>query len=145
MLTRLLQAARTFLQNEDGPTAVEYAVMLTLIVVACIGTITALGGNASAIFAMVSGDVGNVPASGYAYGQQMSGGSSVSSGYWFSTSANNEGWGYDASTGQAYNYLGNPLGTQAPGVLATSMDGSATGTWTYGGENPPAPGSGFTE
>ena len=32
-----------FLKAEDGPTAVEYAVMLALIIVVCIGTITALG------------------------------------------------------------------------------------------------------
>jgi pilus assembly protein Flp/PilA len=58
MLTRLLHAARTFLQNEDGPTAVEYAVMLTLIVVACIVTVTALGGNANGIFGVVAGVFG---------------------------------------------------------------------------------------
>ena len=30
-----------FLKNEDGPTAVEYAVMLALIIVVCIAAITA--------------------------------------------------------------------------------------------------------
>lgn len=34
---------KKFLTSEDGPTAVEYAVMLALIVVVCIGTITAVG------------------------------------------------------------------------------------------------------
>ena len=34
---------KKFLASEDGPTAVEYAVMLALIVVVCIGTITAIG------------------------------------------------------------------------------------------------------
>ena len=34
---------KNFLRSEDGPTAVEYAVMLALIVVVCIGTITAIG------------------------------------------------------------------------------------------------------
>ena len=33
----------SFLKNEDGPTAVEYAVMLALIVVVCITAITTLG------------------------------------------------------------------------------------------------------
>ena len=42
-----------FLQAEDGPTAVEYAVMLALIIVVCIGTITALGNNANATFTTV--------------------------------------------------------------------------------------------
>jgi len=39
-----------FLKNEDGPTAVEYAVMLALIVVVCITAISAVGSNASVIF-----------------------------------------------------------------------------------------------
>ncbi len=34
---------KKFLASEDGPTAVEYAVMLALIVVVCIGTITNVG------------------------------------------------------------------------------------------------------
>ena len=33
----------TFLKAENGPTAVEYAVMLALILVVCIGTITVIG------------------------------------------------------------------------------------------------------
>ena len=32
-----------FLKAENGPTAVEYAVMLALILVVCIGTITVVG------------------------------------------------------------------------------------------------------
>ncbi len=32
-----------FLKSEDGPTAVEYSVMLALIVVVCINTISAVG------------------------------------------------------------------------------------------------------
>jgi len=39
-----------FLQREDGPTAVEYAVMLALIVVVCISAITALGSNSNKVF-----------------------------------------------------------------------------------------------
>ena len=35
----------TFLKAEDGPTAVEYAVMLSMIIVICLGAITALGNN----------------------------------------------------------------------------------------------------
>jgi pilus assembly protein Flp/PilA len=46
-----------FLKNEDGPTAVEYAVMLALIVVVCIGAITTLGGNANATFTSVGSAV----------------------------------------------------------------------------------------
>ena len=43
-----------FLQREDGPTAVEYAVMLALIVVMCISAITALGSNANKTFSNVA-------------------------------------------------------------------------------------------
>ena len=43
-----------FLQAEDGPTAVEYAVMLSLIIVVCLVAITALGQNASATFGNVA-------------------------------------------------------------------------------------------
>jgi pilus assembly protein Flp/PilA len=42
-----------FMRNEDGPTAVEYAVMLALIIVVCIGAIQTLGTNANATFTSV--------------------------------------------------------------------------------------------
>ena len=43
-----------FMKREDGPTAVEYAVMLALIIVVCITAITALGTNANKTFSSVS-------------------------------------------------------------------------------------------
>jgi pilus assembly protein Flp/PilA len=43
-----------FLKKEDGPTAVEYAVMLALIIVVCIAAITALGSTASNTFSVVN-------------------------------------------------------------------------------------------
>jgi pilus assembly protein Flp/PilA len=42
-----------FLQREDGPTAVEYAVMQALIIAVCIGAITTLGQNANSTFGTV--------------------------------------------------------------------------------------------
>ena len=39
-----------FLKEEDGPTAVEYAVMLALIVVVCLAAVTSLGTSASQKF-----------------------------------------------------------------------------------------------
>jgi pilus assembly protein Flp/PilA len=39
-----------FVKAEDGPTAVEYAVMLALIIVVCIGAVTTLGTKASGTF-----------------------------------------------------------------------------------------------
>ena len=52
-MRQLGQFAVAFLQNEDGPTAVEYAVMLALIIVVCITAITALGSNANGTFSRV--------------------------------------------------------------------------------------------
>ena len=52
------QAIVNFLKQEDGPTAVEYAVMLALIIVVCIGAITTLGSNANATFTTVAQTVG---------------------------------------------------------------------------------------
>jgi pilus assembly protein Flp/PilA len=48
-----------FLRREDGPTAVEYAVMLALIIVVCIAAITTLGGNANSTFTSVGNSVGS--------------------------------------------------------------------------------------
>jgi pilus assembly protein Flp/PilA len=47
----MTRAIIRFLKGEDGPTAVEYAVMLALIVVVCIAAITVLGKNANDTFA----------------------------------------------------------------------------------------------
>ena len=49
----IARAAR-FLRDEDGPTAVEYAVMLALIIVVCITAITTLGTNANNTFSNVA-------------------------------------------------------------------------------------------
>ena len=61
-MRKLFQGVVAFLKNEDGPTAVEYAVMLALIIVVCIGAITTLGGNANATFTS-AGDATNVSGS----------------------------------------------------------------------------------
>ena len=42
-----------FLKKEDGPTAVEYAVMLALIIVVCLAAITTIGKNANNTFTTV--------------------------------------------------------------------------------------------
>jgi pilus assembly protein Flp/PilA len=54
MLRTVTRHAVKFVKAEDGPTAVEYAVMLALIIVVCIGTITSLGGGAQATFQNVA-------------------------------------------------------------------------------------------
>ena len=55
----LTQAVVNSLKQEDGPTAVEYAVMLALIIVVCIMAITALGSNANLTFTTVSNSIAN--------------------------------------------------------------------------------------
>jgi pilus assembly protein Flp/PilA len=50
----LTSKVRRFLANEDGPTAVEYAVMLALILVACITIVQSLGTSASTTFSTVN-------------------------------------------------------------------------------------------
>ena len=57
-MRKLTQFAVDFLKREDGPTAVEYAVMLALIIVVCITAITALGSNANKTFNSVSTAIG---------------------------------------------------------------------------------------
>ena len=50
MLSNLRNKLRRFLQSEDGPTAVEYAVMLALIIIVCIAAIQTVGTNANTVF-----------------------------------------------------------------------------------------------
>jgi pilus assembly protein Flp/PilA len=57
MLSNLKTKLVNFLKAEDGPTAVEYAVMLALIIVVCIAAISALGSNASNTFDYVGNQV----------------------------------------------------------------------------------------
>jgi pilus assembly protein Flp/PilA len=49
-----LQKVAQFLKAEDGPTAVEYAVMLALIVVVCLVAITAMGTAANKVFGNIA-------------------------------------------------------------------------------------------
>jgi pilus assembly protein Flp/PilA len=53
-----IRSIKEFLVSEDGPTAVEYAVMLALIIVVCLAAIQAVGTNASSTFTNVSGQLG---------------------------------------------------------------------------------------
>ena len=50
----LATKVQRFLVSEDGPTAVEYAVMLALIVIVCLTAIRSIGTNANETFEAVA-------------------------------------------------------------------------------------------
>ncbi len=50
----MISRVQRFLTSEDGPTAVEYAVMLALILVACITIVGTLGKSVSSTFNAVN-------------------------------------------------------------------------------------------
>lgn len=58
-MRKLLTAVKDFMVAEDGPTAVEYAVMLALIIVVCIAVIGTLGKNAQTTFSNVATAIGS--------------------------------------------------------------------------------------
>ena len=53
----LTKKVQRFLVSEDGPTAVEYAVMLALIVIVCLTAIRSVGTNANLTFEAVAADL----------------------------------------------------------------------------------------
>ena len=52
-MSRYVSWVRKFMVSEDGPTAVEYAVMLALIIVVCLAAIGTIGTNANTTFTAV--------------------------------------------------------------------------------------------
>ena len=50
MLSSIIAFAVDFVRNDDGRTAVEYAIMLALIVTVCLAAIVTLGSNANQVF-----------------------------------------------------------------------------------------------
>jgi pilus assembly protein Flp/PilA len=54
-MRKFVDCVKRFVKSEDGPTAVEYAVMLALIIVVCIAVITQVGTSSSATFNTVNG------------------------------------------------------------------------------------------
>ncbi len=53
----LAKKVQRFLASEDGPTAVEYAVMLALIVIVCLTAISSIGNNANTTFQNVADSI----------------------------------------------------------------------------------------
>ncbi len=58
-MKNLALKVQRFLKSEDGPTAVEYAVMLALIVIVCLTAINSLGTNAKTTFSNVAASIGS--------------------------------------------------------------------------------------
>ena len=56
-MKNFMQKVKTFIKSEDGPTAVEYAIMLALIVIVCLAAIQAIGTNASGAFQDIADDL----------------------------------------------------------------------------------------
>jgi pilus assembly protein Flp/PilA len=57
-MRRLRRSIVQFLSAEEGPTAVEYAVMLAMIIVVCLATISTLGSNTNNGFSYTANKVG---------------------------------------------------------------------------------------
>ena len=63
-MTTLMRRAGELLRSEDGPTATEYAVMLALIIVLCMGAITGIGTTTEGVFANLDGEIEGTGAPG---------------------------------------------------------------------------------
>jgi pilus assembly protein Flp/PilA len=57
-MKNLTAKVQRFLVSEDGPTAVEYAVMLALIVIVCLTAIRSIGTKANTTFTNVANSLG---------------------------------------------------------------------------------------
>ncbi len=56
-MNELVSKVRRFLVSEDGPTAVEYGVMLALIIAVCAATVKTLGTSVNASFSSASSSI----------------------------------------------------------------------------------------
>jgi pilus assembly protein Flp/PilA len=63
-MSLLAKKVQRFLVSEDGPTAVEYAVMLALIIIVCLTAITNLGQSVNTTFTNIKTKVDSVNPSG---------------------------------------------------------------------------------
>lgn len=56
-MKKMLRILKTFALEQDGPTATEYAFMLAVIIVACLGAITTLSNHVQATFATMTANM----------------------------------------------------------------------------------------
>jgi pilus assembly protein Flp/PilA len=59
MLSQVTRMVWEFYKCEEGPTAVEYAVMLALIITVCMGAVQILGANTNSTFKTVATKLGS--------------------------------------------------------------------------------------
>ena len=59
-MSSLANKAARFLASEDGPTAVEYAVMLAMIIMTCLLGVQAIGANSNSVFEDIADDMNNL-------------------------------------------------------------------------------------
>lgn len=59
-MKKFFDKVQKFLKSEDGPTAVEYAIMLALIVIVCLTAIQAVGTTANTAFQQITTDLNAV-------------------------------------------------------------------------------------
>jgi pilus assembly protein Flp/PilA len=58
-MRRFILRVRRFVRSEDGPTAVEYSVMLALIIVICLAAIKSVGTKTSTVFTNAAASMGS--------------------------------------------------------------------------------------
>ena len=56
-MKNIISKVQRFLKSEDGLTAVEYAIMLALIVIVCLTAIQAIGDNANTAFNTIATEI----------------------------------------------------------------------------------------
>ena len=56
-MKNIVSKVQRFIESEDGPTAVEYAIMLALIVVVCLVSIQGVGKTAKSTFDDIQSDL----------------------------------------------------------------------------------------
>ena len=56
-MKNIVSKVQRFLKSEDGPTAVEYAIMLALIIIVCLAAIQSVGTQANSAFQDISSDL----------------------------------------------------------------------------------------
>jgi pilus assembly protein Flp/PilA len=57
IMQRVIQQTARFVRAEDGPTAVEYAVMLALVIATCMVAVKSFGGSVDASFTRTANSI----------------------------------------------------------------------------------------